>query len=194
MERNFQFKISLKGITPPIFRTFVVKENISFFEFHHVIQIVMGWFNEHLYEFSNQSITIADPELVDIDEVIDVNDFLLNEYFEIQGDRIKYEYDFGDTWIHDIVLEKITDGGENDDVPKCLTGKRNCPPENCGGKYGYMNIVEIMSDENHPDFEEMVDLFGERFDPEYFDLDEINAFLDDFMNDFPDSIIDVYLN
>jgi hypothetical protein len=194
MERNFEFKIVLKGINPAIYRTFVVKEDITFFEFHHVIQIVMGWYNEHLYQFANQNIIIADPEMIDDVDIIDINDFLLNEYFENQGDKINYEYDFGDGWMHEIVLKKITEGKENDVVPICLSGKRNCPPENCGGIYGYMNLIEIMADENHPDYEEMVDWFGEHFDPEYFDIEEVNDYLEDFMNDFPDSIIDVYLN
>jgi hypothetical protein len=194
MEKNYQFKITLRGIKPAIYRTFVVKENISFFEFHHVVQIVMGWFNEHFFQFTGQDAIITDPEFVDYGEVIDIQDFFLNEYFKDEGDKIQYEYDFGDTWIHDIVLEKITDGSDNDDVPKCLTGKRNCPPENCGGVFGYEDLVNVMSDVNHPEFEEMVEWYGERFDPEYFELDEVNTDLAEFMDDFPDSVIDIFLN
>lgn len=194
MERNFQFKITLRGLKPDIYRTFIVKENISFLEFHNVIQIVMGWYNEHLFQFMGRESIITNPDFIDYGEVIDIHDFFLNDYFEDAGDQIQYEYDFGDTWIHDIVLEKIINGKENDDVPKCLTGKRNCPPENCGGVFGYEDLVKVMADENHPEFEEMVEWYGERFDPEFFDLDEVNDFLDDFMSDFPDSIVDVYLN
>ena len=85
-----------------------------------------------------------------------------------------YEYDFGDSWEHGIVLEAIVSPDAQAQSPVCLAGKRACPPEDCGGIPGYYMFLDAIQDPRHPDHDEMLAWLGERFDPEAFDLDTIN--------------------
>jgi len=94
----------------------------------------------------------------------------------LKSKKIIYEYDFGDGWEHEIVLEKIFNN-RNIDNPICLSGKRNCPPEDSGGPYGYMDLLEVISDPTNEDYKEMKSWIGEDFDPEYFDKEVINELL-----------------
>ena len=88
-----------------------------------------------------------------------------------------YEYDFGDGWEHKIVLEKILPFEPGNAEPKCIAGRRSCPPEDVGGIWGYARFLEAYSDADHPEHEEMLEWAGEDFDPERFDQSEVNAIL-----------------
>ena len=99
-----------------------------------------------------------------------------------ENDKISYEYDFGDGWLHDIVLEKILDPDPGVFYPQCVAGKRNCPPEDCGGPYGYSNFLKIIFNPRDKEYKEMIEWAGGKFDPESFDKEAINDLLkeDDF--------------
>src|SRR5271166_6288018 len=88
--------------------------------------------------------------------------------------RIVYEYDFGDGWQHEIILEKILEPEPRVTYPCCLEGARACPPEDVGGIWGYAKFLEAISDPNHADHDEMVEWVGGEFDPEKFSVDEVN--------------------
>ena len=88
---------------------------------------------------------------------------------------LTYEYDFGDGWTHIIEVQKIFEAKTDSDCPKCLAGKKNCPPEDSGGIWGYYNMLEILADPEHKEYEETLEWVGEEFDPDTLDLDEINA-------------------
>src|SRR3989338_6623944 len=89
-----------------------------------------------------------------------------------------YLYDFGDGWLHKIILEKIVTETENGQIPRCIAGERACPPEDCGGVWGYSGLMEIKKDKNHPDYEErIIEWLGEDYDHEEFKLEEINLLL-----------------
>lgn len=158
---SFIFKIKLRGISkPPVWRRVSVPETFTFADLHLVIQAAFGWTNSHLYEFVD---SLYNPVFKFTDSSADVDMFdlggadsrksKLNRYFLQCGDKIIYTYDFGDNWEHDIVLEAITD--VKDSEPSCLAGKGACPPEDCGGIYGY----EMMKEDGH-------------VDPAEFDIDE----------------------
>ena len=89
-------------------------------------------------------------------------------------DKFLYEYDFGDSWEHELLIEKVLPWEAGKHYPGCLTGKRACPPEDCGGIWGDASFLEARQDPQHPEHEEMVDWVGGAFDPEAFDLDEVN--------------------
>jgi hypothetical protein len=89
-------------------------------------------------------------------------------------DKLIYEYDFGDSWEHELLIEKILPPEAGKRYPVCLTGKRACPPEDCGGIWGYASFLEAIQDPQHPEHEEMVEWVGGKFNPEAFDLDEVN--------------------
>jgi hypothetical protein len=92
-------------------------------------------------------------------------------------DKFRYVYDFGDNWRHDIVVEKVLDPEEGVKYPVCIGGKRNCPPEDVGGPWGYDDFLEAIQDPQHPEHESMLEWVGGSFDPEEFSIDEVNNVL-----------------
>jgi len=169
----FQIKITLKGIKPPIWRRVLVAPEISLDKLHDVLQIVMGWTNSHMHQFESREGYFSHPSF-EMEETHSSLKATLASVLRRAKSTIRYEYDFGDSWDHQILLEKVVelDSGA---VAVCLGGKRACPPEDCGGVWGYENLLKIMKDPKHPEHEEMSEWAGKDFDPEAFDLEEINA-------------------
>lgn len=187
---TFQFKVQLNNITkPPVWRRITVPSYYTFAHLHNIIQAVFGWNNYHLYSFlpsgygSSPDITNLDTEenifSGDTTGKLDSSEVRLYEFFDKVGQHFTYIYDFGDDWIHRITLEKILP--EVTWEPTCPAGKGACPPEDCGGPWGYANLKEIMADKNHPEYEENAEWFGleegESWDPNEFDLEEAQSFL-----------------
>ncbi|MDO9153046.1 MAG: plasmid pRiA4b ORF-3 family protein [Paludibacter sp.] len=172
----YQIHISLIDFKPRIWRRILIHPDILLVDFHRIIQTVMGWTNSHLHQFEKDRAFYAPNEL-EIEDTADSRKIKVNKLLKKENDRIKYEYDFGDGWRHDIVLEKILPFDSAIQLPVCIKGKRNCPPEDCGGIWGYADLLEIISTPRHKEYKEMIDWLGEDFDPNYFDLDEINEML-----------------
>ncbi len=172
--RILQFKITLKHIKPPIWRRFLTAGNINFVELHDIIQWVMGWGYDHLYSFdfpNTGQLSIGDPEGFDLNG----EDIQIDRAFRKEKDSCIYTYDFGDNWEHTLVLEKILEVDPDKKYPYVLAGKRNCPPEDCGGWPGYYNLLDVLSNPKDPEYEDMIDWIGEDYDPEYFNIDELNS-------------------
>lgn len=169
-----QIKITLRHVRPPVTRRIQVKADTKLGKLHHILQIVLGWTNSHLHAFRKGQIQYGPPSrdfFNDMDDERKVRlDSLVNE-----GGTLMYEYDFGDGWEHDLKIEKVIPAEAGVHYPRCLTGKRNCPPEDCGGPWGYQNLLETLADPKHEDHESMREWLGRDFDPEEFDLDEVNA-------------------
>lgn len=91
--------------------------------------------------------------------------------------KLTYEYDFGDGWDHTIEVQKIETPRPGVEYPACLAGKRACPPEDCGGVYGYAHMLEVAGDPEHEEYDDVIDWLDEGFDPEAFDIDEVNDML-----------------
>ncbi|MCP4357966.1 MAG: plasmid pRiA4b ORF-3 family protein [Chloroflexi bacterium] len=180
-KKVYQFKVTLKGIRPPIWRRFQVVDNITFYELHHILQEVMGWYNAHLHQFDLGGLILADAEiLAEIwEDGVDEQKSRLNEFVGQEGQKLSYEYDFGDSWEHILLLEKILPTETNIHYPCCLKGKRACPPEDCGGVWGYAELLEALANKDHPEHETYLDWLGDDLDPEAFDLDGINGILQD---------------
>lgn len=177
MAKTLQLKIVLNGTKPPVWRRFLVNDSITFAKFHWVIQTVMGWTNSHLHEFSVNGMQIGEPHEDYDHELTDSKKIRLNELLKPEKQKFRYLYDFGDSWDHIITVEKII---EKDGTPKtfeCIDGKRACPPEDCGGVWGYEDFLKAISNKNHPEHKEMLDWIGGSFDSEEFDLNEINKSL-----------------
>jgi len=88
--------------------------------------------------------------------------------------KITYEYDFGDGWEHEIEVQKILEPKPDEIYPICVTGKGACPPEDCGGVWGYYQLLEAAADPNHEDHEELAEWLGDDFDPNAFDINKVN--------------------
>ena len=175
---TYQILISLKDSEPKIWRRILISSELSLSDFHKVIQSTMGWTNSHLHQFVKNktfyTVRMRDDysweEMNNVDyKGMKVSDLLVNE-----NDTTIYEYDFGDGWMHDITLEKKISNDPEIIYPTCLTGKMNCPPEDCGGVWGYENLLEIVKDPEHEEYEEYMEWLGGAFDPKYFNKDEIN--------------------
>jgi len=153
-------------------------------DFHKVIQTAMGWENSHLHQFEKNGRTfgIADDELEISDKFMDYTFIRLVDILKKEGEKITYTYDFGDAWKHQILLEKITTPEDNIYYPICVDGRRNCPPEDCGGVFGYAELLKVINKPEHPDRENLAEWLGEDFDPEDFNIEIVNELLmeDDF--------------
>ncbi len=179
MGKILQLKIYLKDIEPKIWRRFLVSDNISFHKLHNIIQEIMGWENYHLYSFdiNNVRIELPNEKVYGENESENSKKIKLNKFIGAKKQKFDYLYDFGDSWEHEIVVEKIfknlPDGVKR--IPYCLDGERACSPEDCGGVWGYEELIEISKDKNHPDYEERIkDWLGEDWNFEKFNINEIN--------------------
>jgi len=173
----YQLKITLKESRPPIWRRFQVRSDVTLAKLHRIIQEVMGWFDGHLHQFIVGRIYYGVPDPDDLSETRDERKVRLDQILSVPGRKIVYEYDFGDGWEHEIVLEKILSPDPKTRYPRCLDGARACPPEDCGGIYGYADFLEAIRNPEHEEHEEMLEWIGGEFDPEEFDLEAVNQSL-----------------
>lgn len=178
----FQFKIQIKDLKkPPVWRRVLVPETFTFHQFHEVIQVAFEWFDEHLYQFTPKGYgtepKISIPSEYEWEPSVDSTKLKLKDIFKTKGQSFVYIYDFGDDWTHKITLEEITE--EKGIKPSCIAGKGACPPEDCGGIYGYERIKEVFA--NRPESEEADDLRewlgledDEVWDVNEFNMEEVN--------------------
>jgi len=175
----YQLKISLRGSQPAIWRKLLVPSDLLLPVFHDIIQIAMGWDDSHLHQFIKDRVfympKMADDGFGDDMDSVDYTKIKLSDLLEKEKGKIIYEYDFGDSWEHDIVLEKILPVDSEQAYPFCLGGKMACPPEDCGGVWGYESMLQAIQDPKHEEHEDILDWLGEDFDPKHFDAVEVNA-------------------
>jgi hypothetical protein len=186
-KKVFQFKITLNDSSPKIWRRVQIPSGYTFFDLHVAIQDVMGWSDSHLHGFrvvekeSTRPIIIQYPNPeADFgfgNEELDERKEYLADYFGKITKQCVYEYDFGDGWKHTIVLEKELDSEPNIKYPKFIAGKNACPPEDCGGVWGYRDLQDILKNTKHQDHKDMLDWLGienaREFDPTDFDPKEV---------------------
>jgi hypothetical protein len=171
----YQLKVTMRGSKPPIWRRIQVAGDVSLGLLHHVLQAAMGWYDCHLHQFEANGINYSDPDqdyglrmrnerIVRLDQVLPcIKDWFL------------YEYDFGDGWTHRITVEAIMPPEPGARYPRCLAGRRDRPPENCGGMWRYSKILEARKDPDHPDRDALREWMSYPLDPEAFNLDAING-------------------
>jgi len=172
----YQIKVTLENSKPPIWRRLLVPANLTLGDLHYILQIAMGWTDSHLHQFKvgEKVYGVPHPRM---EWTLDEDRIELAQIIPGEKSRFRYEYDFGDSWTHLILVEKILPAEPGKTYPICLTGKRNCPPEDCGGVWGFADFVDAMADPKHPEHESLKEWHGEDFDPEAFDLDEVNRML-----------------
>jgi len=141
----------------------------------------MGWKDYHLHQFtmsnSRTGLRIGESAELDDSDMVNERKTKISKYFSTSNNKAIYEYDFGDGWEHQILLEKIIQADNEVEYPICLAGKRACPPEDCGGIWGYMDLLEIINNPNHPDYKERMEWLGDEFDPEDFKPEDV-VFID----------------
>jgi hypothetical protein len=171
-EKIYQLKISLIGTHPPVWRRVQVRSDVSLGTLHSVIQAAMGWGNCHLHAFRVGGVTygVPEPEL----QMKSETRMKLRQAAPTVKSRFRYEYDFGDDWQHDVLLEKILPPGPDEHYPICIKGKGRCPPEDSGGVWGYAELLETLADPESEEREDMMEWAGGDIDPQAFNLDEVN--------------------
>ncbi|WP_295387782.1 plasmid pRiA4b ORF-3 family protein [uncultured Thiodictyon sp.] len=174
----YQIKIGLNDAKPPIWRRVLLDSSVSLSKFHDIIQIVMGWTDSHLHQFraGETYYGIPDPN-IDFMETLDERRYKLNHLLKKEKESIRYEYDFGDSWDHKITLEKVLPFDPAATLPHCIKGKGACPPEDVGGIFGYYDFIAAVSDPTHPDHADRTEWVGGDFDPDLYNIDEVNALL-----------------
>jgi hypothetical protein len=181
----YQLKITLRGSSPLVWRRVLVPGEYLMDDLHEVIQMVMGWENCHLHQFvfrDKKSLVFVRPDEDDTDgpgfsrhTVLDSCEHTLADLAPRRKMKFIYEYDFGDSWEHEILVEDQLPAGPA--APRCLAGENAGPPEDCGGVWGYSDHLAALADPNHPDHEETKEWIGEDFDPARFDIEAVNRYL-----------------
>jgi len=156
-----RIKVTLLESDPPIWRRFEVSDDITLRKLHSILQAVMGWENSHLYEFYKGKNYLSKT-------------LTLSQVAPRARSKIFYLYDMGDSWEHEILVEKVIRNQEGKARPVCLEGQMACPPEDCGGIWGYDEMLAAMEDPDHPDREHWLEWIGDDFDPAAFDLEAVN--------------------
>jgi hypothetical protein len=171
----YQLKISLKQAKPPIWRRVLVPASIELEALHAVIQAAFGWTNSHLHQFIDGRTFYMPGGEDDGFMGMDTEDSAgvrLLDLLRKEKDKVVYEYDFGDSWEHQVLLEKVLPADPEQPLPVCIKGKRACPPDDCGGMYGYFQMLETLDGSDDKEKSDLLDWLGGAFDPEAFDLDE----------------------
>jgi hypothetical protein len=168
-------------IMPPIWRQFQIRENITLAALHDYLQGVMqGWMDCHLHEFEIGGIKygVPDHDYDDIPAMRLKNERRYKIYEVVKpGDVFRYRYDYGDNWEHEIAVERRLPPDPTVKYPICIAGQRHCPPEDCGGVWGYEEFLEAISDPQHEERDSYLEWAGGSFDPEAFDLKRANIIL-----------------
>lgn len=172
----YQIKVTLIGINPPIWRRILVREDMQLNLFHRAIQVTMGWDGSHLHKFvsGENQYGIVNNNAMDRTDIKNEKDYKLNEILDEKNNIIKYDYNFSNNWNHNIHLEKILPYQIKEQLPKCIKGKRACPPDDCGGITSYQYFLDVLQDVGHIDFNLAREWFDSDYNPEKFDVNETN--------------------
>lgn len=168
----YAIKVTRLDTSPLVWRRILVPRDITLRNLHSTLQTVMGWAGSHLHQFVLPRQKFSDASYRVGTKVANENRTTLGELIWASGARLLYEYDFGDGWQHELVLEEVLLGDESFQQ-MCVAGKRCCPPEDCGGPQGFAELLEALGDANHPDHEEVCEWLGD-FVPESFSVEDIN--------------------
>jgi Plasmid pRiA4b ORF-3-like protein len=184
--QKYQIKINLEGTKPPVWRRLIVDSRVPLDALHHAIQISMGWTDSHLHQFidMHENIYGENDEKIDFVDINEESEFMISDVLNQEKQSIWYEYDFGDSWRHKITLEKILPADNKEEQIQCIKGMRICPMEDSGGVFGYKNMLDILSDPQNEEYEDIKEWLGDEFDPdEKFILKDVQEYLKEFFLD-----------
>ncbi len=184
-------RLDLDDARPPIWRRLRLASDLPLSQLHDVIQTAMGWEDCHLHHFVmgptsrdlRKQPFLGPFDIEEGEQGIAETDVRLDQVVSKPGHRLFYEYDFGDSWWHTIKLEKVEPWPEDGPDAFCLDGKRACPPEDIGGIWGYLELLDCLAgrtDGTDPEHVKMMlDWLPPDYDPASFSVDEVNdALLD----------------
>ena len=176
----YQLKITLQDCHPPIWRRIIVRADMKLHRLHRVIQIAMGWSDSHLHQYVASGVYYGQPDRewdADETEMLNEKSYTVADLAPTVKAQLTYEYDFGDSWEHEVVVEKVLPPDASFKHPICLGGANAFPPEDCGGSPGYAEFVAAMADPKHEEHEQMKEWVGGAWDATRFSLDAANILL-----------------
>lgn len=183
---SYQLHVQLQDIKPAVWRRILVADNTNLEQLHRIIQITMGWENAHLYAFeiAGQRYGMPDPDWPD-DRTMDARRYTVGQLLQGQAIAIRYTYDFGDDWQHRIKLEACEPASaqELEALPQCLAGRNACPPEDCGGPFGYQDLVCDIANAKQFPASPILSHYPD-FDPKHFDLDAAQSMVQSLRQQF----------
>lgn len=169
----YQIKVTLRGVRPPIWRRVLVGDNVTLHQLHDMIQAAMGWHDTHLHRFTVNGELYGEPSTEGFYRVKDDRKTTLAEVAPAAKSKLRYEYDLTDQWEHEVEVEAVLPVTPDQALPRCVVGKRACPPEGVGGAWGYAALLEAMKNPRHPERQRFAKLI-ETYQPDKFDLAEAN--------------------
>lgn len=169
-----RLKVTLRLVKPPVWRCIEVASNIKLSELSAVLEATMGWLGGHLHAFEAAGVfyEIPDGESFDFPPPRDERKARLGEVLPAMKSKMRWDYDFGDGWEHDVVVEAIEPMKTDAAYPVCVAGRRACLPDDCGGPWGYGNLLAAISDPTHEQHEELTEWLPPGFDADKFDIAE----------------------
>lgn len=175
----YRIKITLENVKPPVWRRIEVPGDVTLARLHAIIQRVVGWDDYHMWSFQvgKTEYQTGSAEMFDFrgsPKPRSPAGTTLEQATEAQRISFRYWYDFGDDWFHTLKVERVADPEPGAIYPRCLEGARACPPEDCGGPWGYQNFLKAVTNPKHPEHEEMLEWIGGEWDAEAFDVDAVN--------------------
>ncbi len=173
-----QLKVTLEGVSPPVWRRLLVPGTMTLGKLHGTFQAAMGWTNSHLhcFELGDRRFGMVGVE-EDAEDLEDERRIRLATLLRRKGDELLYRYDYGDDWEHRVVLEAVVPVDRRFAYPLCAGGGRACPPEDCGGPGGYEELLRALVSSKNPGHDEAVTWVGGYFDPDGFDANSVNGVL-----------------
>ena len=183
--KSYIIKVTIKNTHPPVWRRLQIPAGITFHELNAIIQLAFNWSGYHLYSFEigNLLIEIPDDIYDDFDyKVINSKRTKVDKYFD-KIEKLEYTYDFGDNWIHDIQIENVVESEEKLKNPVCLKAKMASLPEDCGGPWGYEDLLDVINNPKDERYQDMKDWLEQGYsvwydDRTYVDLNRINRELE----------------
>lgn len=174
-----RLKITLRNFEPKIWRTVAVPGDFTLGDLHHVIQFAMGWEHSHMHDFRIGKVSYIDISMPINEDEQDEDGVTLAEILPAARRKLLYTYDFGDGWEHDVQVEAISPPEPDVRYPIILAGEQACPPEDCGGVWGYANLLQVLSNPTDPEYKDMRswvrEMTGGPFKPDVFNLKKANT-------------------
>ena len=176
-KRILHLRIELLYVEPMVWRRVWVPETVKLKKLDRIIQESMGWTNSHLHAFTIDGKRYGSRDQDDWgmdSNLLDEKRYAIGDVLGDVGIECSYVYDFGDDWIHRIVVERIEGATSLNNWAMCVAGENACPPENVGGPPGYERFRQAMADKSHPEFSDYWRWVGGPFDPAGFDMNLAN--------------------
>lgn len=166
-----RLKVTLRRVRPPVWRRIEVRSATSLYQLSAELEAAMSWFGGHLHAFDVAGEIYQLPTEEDFGwrPMKDERKATVAKVLTRVGMKMRWDYDFGDGWEHDILVEAIEPAAADVLYPRCMAGRRACPPEDCGGPWGYRNLLDALGDPAHPEHESMLEWAPPGFDPAHFD-------------------------